>query len=146
MHFMKRTHFLVSLGLAGIAAGSLVYAAVDGPRATLMSERDYAAVASRIDKETRKQMLHCASLTKYEAAVCGTETQAQQSILMAELTANYLGTVAAQAEARKARIEGDLAVDNARCEAFDNDDSRNTCRKIALDQRHAALRQLGGPV
>ena len=40
MHFMKRTHFLVSLGFAGIAAGSLVFAAVEGPRATLMSERD----------------------------------------------------------------------------------------------------------
>ena len=141
---MKRTHFLVSLGLAGLAAGSLVYAAVDGPRATLMSERDYASAASRIDKETRKQMLHCASLAGYEASVCGTETQAQQSILMAELTASYLGTVTAQSEARKARIEGELMVDNARCQAFEND-SRDTCRQIALEQRHAALRQLGGP-
>ena len=141
---MKRTHFLVSLGLAGIAAGSLVYAAVDGPRATLMSERDYEAAASRIDKEIRKQKLHCASLAGYEASVCGTETQAQQSILMADLTANYLGTVSAQSEARKARIEGELAVDNARCEAFVND-SRDTCRKIALEQRHAALRRLDGP-
>ena len=144
MHFMKRTHFLVSLGFAGIAAGSLVFAAVEGPRATLMSERDYEAAASRIDKETRKQMLQCASLAGYEASVCGTETQARQSILMADLTADYLGTISAQAEARKARIEGELAVDNARCEAFDND-SRDACRRIALDQRHAALRQLDGP-
>ena len=141
---MKRTHFLVSLGFAGIAAGSLVFAAVEGPRATLMSERDYEAAASRIDKETRRQMLQCASLAGYEASVCGTETQARQSILMADLTADYLGTISAQAEARKARIEGELAVDNARCEAFDND-SRDACRRIALDQRHAALRQLDGP-
>ncbi|QJR10137.1 hypothetical protein DSM104443_01191 [Usitatibacter rugosus] len=141
---MKRAHFLVSLGLAGIAAGSLVYAAVDGPRATLMSERDYEAAARNIEKDVRKQRVHCASLAGYEASVCGTETQAQQSILMAELTARYLGTVSAQAEARKARIEGELAVDNARCEAFDND-SRNTCRQIAIDQRHAALRALDGP-
>lgn len=138
---MKRTHFLVSLGLAGIAAGSLVYAAVDGPRATLMSERDYEAAAANIDKATRKQMLHCASLAGYEASVCGTETQAQQSILMAELTARYLGTVTAQSEARKAKIEGELAVDNARCEAF-QDDARANCRQIALDARHAALREL----
>ena len=79
MDRMKTAILLVNLGVAALAAGTLVYAAVDNaPRATLMSEHDYSAALKSIDNEARTSAIVCKRLSGYEMSVCAAERAAEK--------------------------------------------------------------------
>lgn len=134
---MKKAILLVNLGAAFLAAGSLVYASVDThPRATLMSDRDYAAAGKDIERDLATSSIVCKRLTGYEKDVCAAEQAAERKVRFAELEARYLGTYDAKAAARLAHIDGQFDVDRARCEAFAGAE-RDNCIQIATELRQS---------
>lgn len=136
MGTMKKTFLLLlaSLGAAILAGGSMVYAVDSGPRATLMSERDYNAARKEIERDTQAAANACKALRGYEQQVCTTELAADRTARFADLEARYLGTVDAKLVARLAHINGRFEVDTVRCEAFTGE-AKGTCIQIAQDVR-----------
>lgn len=139
---MKRATLIANIGIAFLAAGTLVYAAVDsGPRSTLMSVGDYKAAAQEIEGDARVSMVVCKRLSGYEKAVCAAEIAAEKKVRMAELSSRYLGTVDAQQAARVTRIEAQFEVDRERCEAF-TQDGKHHCLMIATETRSALMNEI----
>ena len=76
---MKTALLIANLGIAVLAGGTLVYAAVDNaPRSTLMSAGDYNAAVKAIDDDARVSSVVCKRLTGYEKSVCAAEQAAGQ--------------------------------------------------------------------
>ena len=122
---MKKATLIANIGIAVLAAGTLVYAAVDiGPRASLMSVGDYQAAIREIDNDARISSVVCKRLSGYEKSVCRAEIAAETKVRLAELDARYLGTYEAQHSARIMRIEAQYDVDKERCEAFTGEEQR----------------------
>lgn len=142
---MKKALLLANLGIAVLAAGTLVYAAVDNaPRATLMAAGDYKAALKEIDDDARVASVVCKRLTGYEKTVCEAELAAEKKVRMAELDARYLGTFQARHSARLMHIEAQFDVDKARCEAF-SEEGREPCLMIATATRNALINESRPP-
>lgn len=140
---MKKSIVIVNLGLAILAAGTLVYAAVDNaPRATMMSAGDYNAAVKEIDDEGRVSSIVCKRLTGYEKAVCSAEQAAEKKVRMADLEARYLGTYQSRHSARITRVDAQFDVDRVRCEAFTGEE-RAHCVLIATETRNVLIAESG---
>jgi hypothetical protein len=138
---MKKAILLVNLGVAVLAAGTLVYAAVDNTApSTLISEPAYRAARQAIDGDARVSAIVCKRLAGYELAVCLAEQSAEKKVQMADLEARYLGTVQARHSARITHYEAQYDVDKARCEAFSGEE-RDHCVMIAAETRNALINE-----
>jgi hypothetical protein len=143
---MKKATVIVNLGLAALAAGTLVFAAVDNaPRSTMMSAGDYNARMKEIDDERRVSSVVCKRLTGYEKAVCSAELAAENKVRLAELDARYLGTFQSRLSARVTRIDAQFDVDKVRCDAFTGEE-RNHCVLIATETRNVLISESGSRV
>ncbi len=142
---MKKATLIANIGVAVLAAGTLVYAAVDnGPRASLMSVRDYQAAVTQIDGDARVSAVVCKRLSGYEKAVCNAEINAEKKVRMAELDSRYLGTVESEHSARIMRIEAQYDVDKERCAAFTGE-SQERCLMIATELRTTLITETRRP-
>jgi len=138
---MKRAFLVANLGVAVLAAGTLVYAGLDnGPRATLMSVSDYNAAAKAIDTDARVAAVVCKQLTGHEKALCTAEIAAETKVRLAELESRYLGTYQSRHSARLTRIDAQFEVDKARCAAF-SDTALADCLRTATQTRSALVEE-----
>lgn len=131
---MNKAVAVVNLA-AALAAGTLVYAAVDNvPRTARMAENDLREALEQIENDARVSSVVCKRLTGPEKTVCDAELGAEKKVRVAELEARYLGTVQARHSARLTRIQAQFEVDAARCAAFSGE-ARGDCETIAARLR-----------
>jgi len=92
--------------IAGFCAASVaavgIGASFDSPR-SLMTRQDYARAKKELDAEWRLALAQCRDLEDTLKARCRTFARADDQVRRAELDVRYLGTVAAESEARAAR-------------------------------------------
>lgn len=100
--------FLFSAAAFGISSH------VDSPP-TLMSRADYAVARQAIESETREAIGRCRGLDGNARELCKAQARAEERVKKADLSARYLGTVAAAEEAKVARVRAEYDLARARC-------------------------------
>ena len=136
---MKRTtlHATIIGALALSATAFGISAAVGSPR-TLMSPGDYSSARSAIEAGLRGALVKCGDLEGHANDLCKTEARAGQRIRMADLEADYRGTVAAAADAKLARAKARYDVAKVKCVA-EHGDGKFACLRSARFDKEKAL-------
>jgi hypothetical protein len=136
---MKRsTVFVAAFLAAGLSVAALgIRAAVDTPR-TLMSPDIHQSLKRELEASARLALAKCRDVTGTERDVCKAEARAAERVALADLSARYHGTYAAQEEAASARAKASFDVAKVRCTAK-SADARVDCLKEARDERNRKL-------
>lgn len=135
------TTSILAIALSAAALG--ISAAVDTPP-TLMSPIEFAQMKRGIEAQTRLALGRCRDVEGAQRDVCKASARAEERIMKADLEARYYGTVAAQAEARTARVRAAYEVARARCTA-QLPDERLSCMRAAREERNRELVEVRMP-
>lgn len=116
---MKHSTLIILCGGAILfsAAAFGISAHVDSPP-SLMSRSDYASARQVIESEARQAIGRCRALDGSARELCRAQARAEERVKQAELTARYLGTVAAAEEAQAARVRAEQDIARVRCGAI----------------------------
>jgi hypothetical protein len=125
--------FLFSAAAFGIGSQ------MDSPP-SLMSRGDYAAGRQAIESETRQAMGRCRALDGQAREMCKAEARAAERVKKADLTARYLGTVAAAEEAKLARVRAEYDLARVKC-GIESGAQRGECLTAA---RAVKVRAIAG--
>jgi hypothetical protein len=136
---MKRTtlHATIIGALALSATAFGISAAVGSPR-TLMSPGDYSATRNAIEGGLRGALVKCRDLEGHATDLCKAEARADERIRMADLEADYRGTVAAAADAKLARAKARYDVAKVKCVA-EHGDGKFACLRAARADKEKVL-------
>jgi hypothetical protein len=136
---MKRTtlHATIIGALALSATAFGISAAVGSPR-TLMSPGDYSATRNTIEAGLRGALAKCRDLEGQAEDICKAEARADRRIRLADLEADYRGTVAAAADARLSRAKARYDVAKVKCVA-EHGDGKFACLRSARAGKEKAL-------
>ena len=129
------TSFLLLFAASIVALG--LGAAVDSPR-SLMSPVDYAAGKREIEVAARRAIGQCRAEVGANRDLCKAQARAEERVQRAQLAARYLGTAAAAADVRQARVKARYDVERVRCDV-DSSGAVSKCLRAARDARDRAL-------
>jgi hypothetical protein len=136
---MKRTTLYATIigALALSATAFGISAAVDSPR-SLMSPVDYSATRNAIEAGLRGALVKCRDLEDRANDICKAEARANERIRMADLEADYRGTVAAAADAKLARAKARYDVAKVKC-STEHGGGKFACLRSARADKEKAL-------
>ncbi|MGZ5037476.1 MAG: hypothetical protein ACXWG1_00910 [Usitatibacter sp.] len=138
---MKRTTlFATVIGALMVSATAFgISAAVDSPR-SLMSPVDYGAAKKAIESDAHQALSKCRDLDGRDKDICKAEARANERIRMADLEADYRGTVAAATDAKLVRVKSQFEVAKAKC-ASEHGEAKLSCLRTARSDKDRALAQ-----